>query len=320
MPNLTNRKEDHYNHRRPTAPRMAVRRPFWLPASNYYVFSVALSTAFFFLMWGILHDGGEETPWITSGVSASMLLCGAVVLREVILRRARNNFLRQQRRMDSTVFDAYFRLGDNRNHNKLTLEKNAAILREIRQKSEAAQVLSKFSAGHREVFELCSDYLERNDGELKTIGANSNRLGALLKGRAAAAEYHRFHMLKWAEIESRSMTNDATNLVNTSKRIEAAQNARNVIAVALESYPSESSLLESQQLLTEMVVSIKVSSRVERAERSAFKGDYAQARSLYRDALFYLGRDNIHSEDREQAAAFINAEIDRIRTLEGGDG
>ena len=319
MPNLTNRKEVHYNDRRAISSRMAERRPFWLPASNYYVFSVALSAAFFFLMWGILHDGGEETPWITSGVSASMLLCGAVILREVILRRVRNNFLRQRRRMDSTVFDAYSRLGENRNQNKLTLEKNAIILREIRQKSEAAQVLNKFSAGHREVFELCSDYMERNEGELKTIGANSTRLGALLKGRTAAAEYHRFHMLKWAEIESRSMTSDATNLVNASKKIEAAQNALVVIGVALASYPLESSLLESHELLTEMVVSIKVSSWVERAERSAFEGDFARARSLYRDALFYLGRDNIHNEDREQAAAFINAEIDRIRTLEGKD-
>ena len=320
MANLTNRGVDARRDQRAMASRMPPRRPFWLPASNYYVFSVALSVAFFFVMWGILHDGGEETPWITAGVSASMLLCGAVVLREVILRRARNNFLRQQRRMDSTVFDAYSRLGENRIQNKLTLEKNAAILREIRQKSEAAQVLNKFSAGHREVFELCSDYLERNDGELKTIGANSNRLSALLKGRAAAAEYHRYHMLKWAEIESRSMTNDATSLVNTSKKIEAAQGALNVIDVALESYPSESTLLESHELLTEMVVSIRVSHWAERAERAAFKGDYAKARSLYRDALFYLGRDNIHNDDRGQAAAFSNAEIERLRSLEGGDG
>ena len=52
------------------------------------------------------------------------------------------------------------------------------------------------------------------------------------------------------------------------------------------------------------------------AERAAFKGDYTQARSLYRDALYDLGRDNIHSPGRLQAAQRINAEIDRLRALE----
>ena len=319
MPDLRARKDVGYPDRRPPAPRMPVRRPFWLPASNYYVFSIAVSAAFFFLVWGILHDGGEETPWITSGISASMLLCGAVILREVIFRRARNRFLRQQKRMDTSVFNAYSRFGENRGQHKLTLEMNASILNQIRQKSEAAQVLNKFSSCHREVFELCGEYLVRNEVELKGVSAGSPRLAALLKGRAAATGYHRFHMLKWAEIESRSMTNDATSRVNKNEKIEAAQNALNVIEVALASYPSETSLLESRELLSEMVVSIKVSHWVERAERAAFKGDYAKAKSLYRDALFYLGRDNIFNDDREQAAALINAEIDRIRLLEDGD-
>ena len=114
------------------------------------------------------------------------------------------------------------------------------------------------------------------------------------------------------------MTNDATNRVNTNEKIEAVQNALNVIEVALASYPAENSLIESLELLSEMVVSIKVSHWVERAERAAFKGDYTKAKSLYRDALFYLGRDNIYNEDREQAAALINAEIEKVRILEDG--
>ncbi len=316
MPNLTNRKDDIYYDRRPVGLKKTGPRPFWLPASNYYVFSVALTIAFFFVMWGILHDANEDAPWITAGVSASLLLCGAVVLREVIMRRARTKFLRQQRLMDNTVFDAYYKLGDNRGQNKLTLEKNTAVLREIRQKSEAAKVLNKFSAGHHEVFELCADYIDRVDTELKSIGPSSNRLSSLLKGRTAAADLHRFHMLKWAEIESRSMTNDANNLANTTKKIEAAQRALNVIDTAMGYYPAESNLLQSHDVLTEMIVSIKVSHWAERAERAAFKGDYAKARSLYRDALFYLGRDNIHNEDREQAAAFINTEIEKLQSLE----
>jgi len=293
-----------------------------LPASNYYVLSVAVSTAFFFVVWGILHDGGEETPWVTAGVSASLLLCGAVILREVILRRAYARFLHQQRIMENRVNAAAVRsqINDPRYANKLTLERNAAILNEIRHKSDAAKLLNKFSAGHREVFEICSEYIALNESELSSVNANSPRLAPLLKGRSTVNEYHRYHLLKWAEIEARTLTQEAQNRVKTTEKIAAAQNAIPVIQTALQCEPTEKSLLDSRDLLEDMVVSIKVSHWIERAERAAFKGDYPRAKSLYRDALFYLGRDNVRSDVREQAARRINEEIEHLRTLESGSG
>jgi len=296
------------------------RRPLWLPAPNFYALAVAISTAFFILVWGILHDGGEENPWLTAGLSTSILFCCAVVLREVILRRVLNRFLRGEREMKSRVAAAVsnHQNGDPHNPNKLTLEKNAVILNEIRQKSDAANVLSRLSAGHREVFELCSEYLELNESELKAINPNSPRLAPLLKSRSAVADYHHFHLLKWAEIEARTLTIDARNRANTTEKIEAAQTALYVVESALESYPSEPRLLQSKELLEDMIVSIKVSDWVEKAERAEFERDYATARSHYRDALFYLGRDNIQSEEREEAAERINVEIERLRALEIG--
>lgn len=293
------------------------RRPFWLPASNYYVLAVAVSAAVFFLIWGILRDEGDDTPWITAGVSASMLLCVAVIVREVILRRARSRIFNQTK-IDNLARGVQVRIGDSRHQNKLTLEKNAAILSEIRKKSSAANVLSKLSAGHREVFELCGEYLARNEAELGTISAGSPRLVALLKGRSAAAEMHKHHLLKWAEIEARSLTGEVKSGTTITKKVEAAQNALRVVESALESYPAEASLLESQEVLQEMVVSVKVSDLVEKAERAAFKGDNAKAKSLYQDALFYLGRDKKLSDDRLQAERQIKAEMDRILALESG--
>jgi hypothetical protein len=288
------------------------RRPFWLPASNYYVLAVAVSTMFFFLVWGILHDGGDEMPWVTAGISASMLLCGAVILREIILRRARSRYLLHRRAMDNRVQDARAQLGDSQYATKLTLERNAAILEEIKRKSDAAKVLNKFSSGHREVFEFCSEYISRNESELKTVSASSPRLSALLKGRAAATNFHRFHLLRWAEIESRTLANEAISRADAKEKIEAAQNALSVIDSALRSYPLESSLLESRELLRDVVVSMKVSRLVEEADRAAFNRNYAEAKSLYRDALFYLGRDSIQSHEREQVAMKINAAIERV--------
>lgn len=297
------------------AGRNQARRPFWLPASNYYVLAVAISTAFFFLVWGILENGGEEMPWISAGISASILLCGAVILREIVLRRARKRYAGQIGTGKRISINPP--VVDPRNRHKLSLERNAAILREIRQKSDAAKVLSKLSAGHREVFELCRGYLDRNETELRTVGPGSPRLGALLKGRSDVGHYHRYHLLKWAEIESRTLAEEARNRIDPDEKVASAQNALGVIDSALGSYPAEPSLIESREHLVELVVSIKVSHWVESAEKAVFNGNYAEAKSLYRDALFYLGRDNIQTRGRQKAAEHINIELERIRVLDG---
>ncbi|MFZ1702309.1 MAG: hypothetical protein WBO10_07740 [Pyrinomonadaceae bacterium] len=292
------------------------RRPFWLPASNFYVMAVAISAAFFFVVWGILNDVGDQSPWITAGISASMLLCGAVILREFVLRRAHNRMLWEQKRMDARLSLSEAELRDAGGSTKLTLERNAAILHQIKKKSDAARTLNKVSAGHREVFELCSQYIGQNENALKTVNAGSPRLAALLKGRTTAAELHRFHLLSWAEIEVRTLVNEVRSRVVLDEKIGAAQSALDTISFSLESYPGEPSLVQSEALLMDMMVSIRVSDWVEKAERAVFKQEYALAKSLYRDALFDLGRDNVQSPAREQAAMRINAEIERIRELE----
>lgn len=293
--------------------------PFWLPTSNYYVLAVAISTAFFFLVWGILHDGGEETPWITAGVSASVLLCGAVVLRELILRRVRSRLLLHQRNLRMHVAGINTRIEDDKNPHKLTLEKNALILHEIKQKSNAARVLNKFSAAHKEVFELCGEYIGRNEAELKTVNAGSPRLAPLLKGRSAASEWHRYHLLRWAEIESRTLTAEAGTRIDVAQKIDAAQNALDVIESALQFYPAETTLIQSKELLVELVVSINVSHLVEAAEKAIVNGEFDLAKALYTDALFNLGRDNVHTDHREQAAKRIRGEIERISGRESGE-
>ena len=313
MPSYNDRHDISQRDRRAFQAEYHRRRPFWMPAMSYYVLAMAVAAAFFFLVWGILHDNAVETPWVTSGVSASIILVGAVILRELVLRRARSRFFRHQRAIEN----AKSHYGsERRGESKLTIERNAAMIKQIREKSDASKVFSSLSAGHREVFELCAEYLALVDRDLKSINAGSKRLEPLLKGRTKAVEYHRFHMLSWAEIETRTLTNEALTRLDVDEKFKAAQDALNVINAALTVYPSEQALLDSRELLAEMAVSIKVSNWVEEAERAAYKGDYSGAKSLYRDALFYLGRDNVHNAERERAAIRINQEIERIRLME----
>lgn len=291
-------------------------RPFWLPASNYYILTVAFSIAFFFIVWGIFHEDNAETPVVLAGIGASVILCGAVFLREVVLRNARQNFLIAQKKLDQNIRRVSLNSNLSSSLNKLSLERNAAIIKEIARKSEAAKVLSKLSDGHFEVFEMCNEYLNLSANELKTVGIGSPRLAALRRGREKIGEMHRFHLLQWAEIETRTLTRESKNLITIADKLETTQKALSVLDTALEYYPNEAHLNDSKNAIDEFIASIKVSHWMEQAERSAFKGNYKRAVSHYRDALFYLGRENIQNSQRQLIADKINEEIDKIRTLE----
>ncbi len=287
-------------------------RPFWLPASNYYILAAALTIAFFFLVWGILHEGDEQMPWIPAGIGASLILIGAVFLREIVLRKARDRYIFVQKRLDYTLDNATLHTKANLPEKKLTLEKNAEIIRQIQKKSEAAKVLMKLSDGHHEVFEMCREYLEINNSELQTVHTGSPRIAALRRGRDIIGELHKFHLLTWAEIESRHLTQEAKNRTTMAEKTETAQKALNVLNEALLFYPNEIQLIESEVAVKEYVVSIRVAHWIEQAERSAYKGNYKRAISHYKDALFFLARENVHNTDTDLLAQQINNEIHKI--------
>ena len=169
---------------------------------------------------------------------------------------------------------------------------------------------------HWEVFEICNEYLSVNKRELETVGTGSPRLAALRRGKDVVSQLHKFHLLAWAEIESRSLTQEAKNQVKFSEKLKDAQGALNVLESALRFYPNETQLRESEEAIKEFVVSLKISHSIEQAERAKFKENYKRAISLYRDALFSLARENVKSLERELLAEKINSEIEKIRQLE----
>lgn len=292
------------------------RRPFWLPASNYYILAASVTAAFFFLVWGILHEGDEETPFIVAGIGASLVLGSAVVIREIFLRKARHRYLLVERKLDYNVknFSLPSKLSNN-DFDKLTLEKNAAIVKEIQKKSETVRGLGNFSNGHLEVFEICNKYLSVAEKQLETVRVGSPRLAGLRRGREIVSELHRYHLLSWAEIEARELTQKARIYVTVSEKLNTAQEALNIVESALQFYPQEARLTESESALRDFIASIKISHWIEQAERSVYKGNYKRAISLYRDALFFLDREDLKNEDREAIADKINVEIESLRQL-----
>ena len=292
------------------------RRPFWLPASNFYILAAAAAIAFFFLVWGILHDGGGETPWVPAGIGSSFLLAAAVILREVVLRSARNRFLASERRLDISLRAARPMTGRPADTAKLTLERNSAILAQIAKKSDAAKVLGKFGEGHREVYELCEEYIDAVERELPNVGVGSPRLAALRRGRNIADERRHYHLLRWAEIESRLLMSEAKARSKIAEKLDTAQRALGVMDHALAVYPHDPDLLDSEKALRQFVASVKVASYIEKAERAAFKGNSKRALSLYQDGLFEL--DKLESGGGpEMAREKITGEIASIKQLLG---
>lgn len=290
-------------------------RPFWLPVAGYYSLAAAASTIFFFFIWGILREGNEEAPVIGAGIGASFVLGSAIVVREVFLRKSRQQFLLAERKLDYTLSRIPLQAKLNGETDKLSLEKNAEIIKEIKRKSEAARILGNLSNGHWDVLETCGEYLAVVEKQMETVRLGSPRLAGLRRGREIVGELHHFHLLTWAEIEARAWSQKARNYAALSEKLQAAQEALNILDCALQFYPSEPRLTESESAIKNFIASIKVSHWIEQAERAAFKGNYKRAVSLYRDALFFLARENVNTAERESAAEKINAEIEKLRGL-----
>lgn len=253
------------------------RRPFWLPASTFYFLTAAVAVGVFFLVWAILAEAKEENPWLGAGMMASVTMISGVVLREVILRQRRNSLFSAQRRLDTSVLSMPVPVKREAETNKLTLEQNAYLLEEIKKKSDAAKILGNLSESHREVFTLCAQYIEVTSRELPNVGVGSPRLVAITRGRENAEKIHKYHMLKWAELEIKA--NVATFDVPESgdDTIVSARKALRVAETALEHYPNSRILMVSRSAISSFIASSQVESLVASARAAENDGDIHSA-------------------------------------------
>ena len=98
-------------------------KSYWLSASNYYVLTLAVALAVFFLVMGLLHEGNEE-PFIPAGIAASAVLVSAVIVRRAIMKNHQMR-VHAARRLENNL--ASLRANAPLLEKKLTIEKNASI-------------------------------------------------------------------------------------------------------------------------------------------------------------------------------------------------
>lgn len=274
--------------------------------------SVAVSLAVFFLIMGALREGNEE-PLIPAGVAASAVLVSAVIVRRAIIRRHQMRHA-AARQLESNL--APLRISGYIPERKLSIEQNALLLKELKRKSDAATVLGKYSEGHREVYLLCSQYLEVNDREMQTVNPGSPRIAALRRGREIAQSYHRRHMLRWAEIEATSLLSDAQTAAKSGEKIEIAGRALAVIDSASVKYPEEQKLLDSASVIGDFIINIKVRDLLDRASRAESKANSKLAIKHFKTALAELKKSSDGYNGRSAAEEKINSELARLTSDE----
>jgi tetratricopeptide (TPR) repeat protein len=264
------------------------------------------SAALFFLLWWILQ--GEENPWIPAGLIASVVMLVAASARLAVVRRSRTRSVRDQRG------------GEWRDHtmrrppgNSIpSTSRHSAALRALQMQSADADARDLPPQAHRDLYDLCTDYLHGAEQALQSPSLSAEGRLALRAGQERVRTLQRHHLLTWARGSARSLTHEAQQRVRLYEKVETANRALECIDSALKLYPDEEELRVSARAVRDFITSSRVAHWVELAERAAFKGYYRRAIDRYRDALFYLTRDG-GDQDREAGAERITREIELLR-------
>jgi tetratricopeptide (TPR) repeat protein len=268
------------------------------------VVAAAAAAALFFVLWWMLQ--AEESPWVPAGLAASVVMLVAAFARLLVARRVRN----QHRHLSRDGREASMRR-PTLNEVMHSTSRHAAALRALQKQSAAADEQDSAQA-HREVYELCSEYLMGAERALQSAGLQADGRVALRGGQERVRELQKHHLLIWARTSARTFTHEAQQRVRLHEKLETANRALDCIDQALKLYPGEPELTFSAQAVHEFIASSRLAHWVELAERAAFKGHYQRAIDCYRDALYYLQRDSGDPAGNE-AAEQILKEIDILR-------
>lgn len=292
--------------------RSALRPPYWPRARSYYFIAAVSSGLLYLLFLVILLDEPEEYRHVLPVFSGGILFVLFVFLREVVMRRSRTKYIREQKLLDRNLSVSGLSRQLSDRPVRLSLERHSSMLAEIRSKSQAAITLGRLTEGHLEVVKLCEAYLERMLRELPLVSKRSPRFPAFKKGRREVRRFHKDHLLKWTELETRSLTRQASKCDSIIERIELLRKARDTVDLVLRHYPANRELIESHEILEEMIVSINVAEKMQYAEAAKKEGLSEMALSHFWEALKMISEDMLAKPDFSVLASSIESEIKKL--------
>lgn len=290
------------------------RVPFWAPASNYYLLAAFGAGIVFLIVWVLLYDGLDDTPWVVALIAAAGFSAALFLFREVVLKRMRQRAVAANRLSHHLRLAAPLRRPEDRAP-KVSVQQNERMLRDIRSKSEAAKVLNNLAAAHKEVSDLCEQYLSTAAAEMSEARPGSPRIPAFRRGAKFASVRHRSHMLRWAEIKARTFTSEAGGSGKLGDKIGAAEDALDAVEQALSLYPDEPALGDSRAVLRVFLVSARIKNSIEKAEHATANGSNQRAVDHYRAALSDLNSSELEFAERDAIHQRIQSEIGRISKL-----
>lgn len=274
--------------------------------SGFMTAAAAASAALFFVLWWMLQ--GDENPWVPAGLAASVVMLVAASARLAVARRVRTRYARNQH--SSEWRGPSMQRPSGRVMQSTGL--HSAGLRALQKQCAEADARDFPPQAHRDLYDLCTDYLHGADQALQSSSLSTEGRLALRAGQERVRGLQRHHLLTWARGSARALTHEAQRRVRLYEKVETANRALECIDSALRIYPDEEELKVSARAVRDFITSSRVAHWVELAERAAFKGYYRRAIDRYRDALFYLTRDGA-DHDREAGAARITREIELLR-------
>lgn len=276
--------------------------------ANYTVIAGAACVGLFFVLWWVLHFGGDDTPWLPSGLIASIAMIGLIVAREIIMRRLETRTILHQRTRSRAARQARRRLGHT-----IALSAPLKSLRSLERRLIRLDGADAPASQHQEAYRLCEQYLIHITEALPQAGVEADVRAAMRAGLERIKVLQKRHLLAWARKESRQITAEAQRRVGVGEKISTAERALDILNDALRIYPDEAELSASAAAVHEFIASINVMHWVGLAEREAFKGRYDRAIDYYGDALFDLSRAEISEQTRREATERITREVASLR-------
>src|SRR5205809_3966416 len=151
--------------------------------------AAAIAAALFFVLWWMLQ--GEESPWVPAGLAASVVMLVAAFARLLVARRGRI----QYRVRDSNERADHYESGA-RSYEELMQSRSshAAALRALQKQSADADA-KDLPVTHRQLYELCSEYLTGAEKALQTSTIRPDGRIALRAGVERVRELQKHHLL-----------------------------------------------------------------------------------------------------------------------------